>query len=302
MDNPRVAVSIPSFGTVKLIKRAVESVLAQTHKNLSVFVVNDGDLEAPWDALSSITDRRLVRVDLSENRGPYFCTALVHLAADADFILIQDSDDWSDPTRVAELLQLAEQSGKGACTSAQYVHGAKDTDCPELRDFSDRLEAPVDDRFVDRGRHHGLFRSSLIEDVGGYYGGFRVGYDGFLMNAFFLLNEIAYTVKPLYHRQKRPDSITMNSQTGFGTAYRTAIGAELRSMYLRMARVRSLARYEFVEAISALASERVNAVDQAALYEVSGSIRQELTSGGTRSRSGILRFQVPPDSGFSLDA
>lgn len=83
MDEPLITVSMPFYGTHKYVRQAVDSVLAQTYKNLKLVVVNDGDPEPPWKLLEDIDDPRLVRFDSGINRGPYFCHEIVRRCSDS---------------------------------------------------------------------------------------------------------------------------------------------------------------------------------------------------------------------------
>ncbi|MBZ5626936.1 MAG: glycosyltransferase [Acidobacteriia bacterium] len=44
----RVVACIPHFKCKAHIRRAVESLLRQTHRNLTIVVANDGDADPPW--------------------------------------------------------------------------------------------------------------------------------------------------------------------------------------------------------------------------------------------------------------
>src|SRR5580704_14955907 len=99
-----VTVSIPFFRTRRYVCRAVESLLAQTHRELCVVVVNDGDADPPWAELAHIHDPRLVRFSWTHNRGCYFVHEVVLRASRTPYFLVQDSDDWSLPERVSTLL------------------------------------------------------------------------------------------------------------------------------------------------------------------------------------------------------
>lgn len=235
---PSVTACIPYFGGKRYIRRAVESLLVQTHRDLHVIVVNDGDRDAPWDQLASIRDPRLIRFDLRRNHGgPFFANAVVVDAVASPWFLVQEQDDWSAPDRVRRLLHLVTTSGADVALSAQYFH----------QQHSDGISKPVGIRwsyigravcpacrkgrscqhcFVDigltakyryRAPHAGLFRLSLLRQIGGYYAGLRLHYDSLLMNLLLMTGTITHTPAPLYHRLLRPDSITHAKSTGFGS-------------------------------------------------------------------------------------
>src|SRR5712692_1784143 len=99
-NKTHVTVSIPYFQCKQYICKAVESILGQSHTNLTLVVVNDGDDDPPWDQLTYIDDPRLVRFDMRSNHGRYFADTVVLNATTDNYLVIQDADDWSEPDRI----------------------------------------------------------------------------------------------------------------------------------------------------------------------------------------------------------
>ncbi|MBV8629696.1 MAG: glycosyltransferase family 2 protein [Silvibacterium sp.] len=239
----RVLACIPYFHCRRYIRRAVLSMLNQTHRDMTVVVINDGDPQPPWDLLADIADSRLVRFTIAANYGPYFANAIALNATSAPYFLMQDADDWSVPTRASELLDRLEAEGSDLAVSAQpqYVetaHGqrifdvrwagiAKNGSSPHR--FTVNLT--LGPEFAYRAPHAGLFRSDSIRRVGGYYGGFRIGYDTILTNHILMTGRISHVANPLYFRLARPDSLTHSPLTGSRSAIWSATTAAIESMY-----------------------------------------------------------------------
>jgi glycosyltransferase involved in cell wall biosynthesis len=239
--------------------RAVNSLLAQTYREFSVVVVNDGDRDSPWDQLASIRDPRLIRFDLMRNHGgPFFAYAVVVEATACEWFLVQEQDDWSEPDRLKRLMDLAFATGADVAVSAQYFHqqssgggfscvGRKWCNvgrvvCPICggarncqRCFIDVALTP---KFRHRAPHNALFKSAILKKMGGYYAGFRLHYDSLLMNYVLMLGRIAHTRVPLYHRLLRPDSLTQGPR-GFGSRISTEERRCMAELYRE-----SFARYQ----------------------------------------------------------
>ncbi|MET9532176.1 glycosyltransferase family 2 protein [Streptomyces sp. NPDC006649] len=235
---PRVLVPIPYFGCLDYLRRAVDSVLAQTHTNVRVVVVNDCDSPAPWSLLSDLDDPRLWRVEYPDNRGAYFAVSSVLFADDADYLLIQDADDWSEPERVRSLLAALRRTGKGLAVSAQMVHYAEGRHYSDgsargshVEDASARLEQPATEDYYMPCNHHGLYRTDYLRRLGGYYGGFKFSYDGLIIALSHALGEITYVPEVLYNRLRRPGSLTTQRETANGSARRNAIDETLADLY-----------------------------------------------------------------------
>ena len=227
-DAPQVVVSIPTYENGDTLRRAVESILQQTHHNLLVVVTNDGHSDA-WEPIADITDPRLVRFDLPHNRGRYFADAVVLEATDAPYFLIQDADDWSEPHRVTELLAEIERSDAVGAVSATYFH-TPDNGPPQIR-IHDAFQRKLNSEYAHRIDHHGLFRTDALRNLGGYFGGFRIGYDTFLCNLLLMTGQVAYSERPLYHYVVRDDSLSHAADTGMRSRDRKEVRAQLQDMY-----------------------------------------------------------------------
>lgn len=229
----RVIVSIPFYRCQRFIRRAVDSILGQTHRNLVLVVANDGDPQPPWPLLRDIRDPRLIRFDLQANHGRYFTDAVVLGATDAPYFVVQDADDWSAPGRIAALLGRLRADHADAASSSFYDVGQSNGAASQRRrDIRpERRALPLGEQFRHRMWHCGLFRVAALRSIGGYYAGFRIGYDSLLMNLLLMTWRVTYIDEPLYHRTIRPDSLVHSRATGFRSAQRRETARELRLLY-----------------------------------------------------------------------
>ncbi len=245
-----VTASVPYFNARGYIRRAVESLLAQTHRNITVVVVCDGDPSPPWPELAHIRDPCLVRYCLGANYGPYFAHQVVLGASTTPYFLVQDADDWSVPHRVATLLDALIADGSDLAFSAwqQYQSNGNGILHPDSirwrrRQPSDPAYAPpgqrelflfdpvLGDRFVNRAAHHGLFRREALERIGGYYSGFRMNYDTLLTNFLLMTGRVSFVEEPLYQYVIRPDSLSHSAATGVRSPIRIMTKQQLAAMY-----------------------------------------------------------------------
>lgn len=86
-----VSVIIPTFNRAALCKRAVESVLAQTYRNLEVIVVDDGSIDDTREVLSGLDERLLYL--RQQNAGVSAARNLGIESAQGEFLAFLDSDD-----------------------------------------------------------------------------------------------------------------------------------------------------------------------------------------------------------------
>jgi len=91
---------MPCYNAAPYVRAAVESVLAQTWKDLELIVVDDGSTDGSKETFVDITDPRL-RIVHQENRGQCAACNRGFLEASGDLIKFFDADDLMDE----ELLQ-----------------------------------------------------------------------------------------------------------------------------------------------------------------------------------------------------
>lgn len=232
MSSEYVTVSIPQFGCEQYIERAVTSILTQTHKNLTVVVVNDGDKDFRWKELSHIDDSRLIRFDLSSNQGRYFADQVVLEATTDKYLLIQDADDFSEPERVEKLLDQIKKDSSNGAVSITRMYATSDYPVPvSYKDWFPERNEPPGEKFINRLGHYGLFEIRSLKDIGGYFGGFRISYDRLVMNLMLMTGKISFVKEPLYNYCRRHGSLTLDSTTDMHSNARQEALSKLQEIY-----------------------------------------------------------------------
>lgn len=104
----RFSVIMPLYNKAPYVRKAAESVVAQTCKDWELVVVDDGSVDSGGEIVKSINDSRirLVRQDnagvsAARNRGVALTTS--------PYICFLDADDWWEPTFLEEMAQLIER-------------------------------------------------------------------------------------------------------------------------------------------------------------------------------------------------
>lgn len=107
-DKDRVTVIIPTYNRAGSIRRAVDGVLAQTHRDIEVIVVDDCSTDRTLEILDGIADPRLRIVRHQTNCGAGAARHTGVLAAKTDLIAFQDSDDaWLPDKLEVQVRELA---------------------------------------------------------------------------------------------------------------------------------------------------------------------------------------------------
>lgn len=119
----KVTVVLPTFDRAGLLERAVDSVLAQTHANWELVVVDDGSTDATPEVMQSYCESdpriRYERIERS-GVGPARNRAL-DLAA-GDWIAFLDSDNTWDPEFLATMIGGLARAGARIGYSAIEIH------------------------------------------------------------------------------------------------------------------------------------------------------------------------------------
>lgn len=105
---PLVSVIVPTYNTEKFLDQCLESIRAQTHRNLEVLCINDGSTDGSLDIMKrhAAQDAR-VRVIDKENGGyGAGCNRGIDEAT-GEWLAIVEPDDWIDPTMFEEMLAFA---------------------------------------------------------------------------------------------------------------------------------------------------------------------------------------------------
>ncbi len=126
---PKVSVVITCYNYGRYVQLAIESVLAQTHSNIELIVVDDGST----DDTASILDRyadRVVRIR-QDNRGHVAAVNRGYAAATGELILFLDADDALLPEAIAEAVAAWDPS----CTKVQFELDVVDAEGRYLRRF-----------------------------------------------------------------------------------------------------------------------------------------------------------------------
>ena len=106
-NQPLVSIIIPYYNSEKYLTRCVDSILAQTYRNLEVILVNDASEDASFSIAEDLAkeDPRVKNINV-----PHGGVSLARNAglgkATGDFVMFADSDDWMAPRIVGRMVNL----------------------------------------------------------------------------------------------------------------------------------------------------------------------------------------------------
>jgi teichuronic acid biosynthesis glycosyltransferase TuaG len=107
-----ISVVLPYFNRGDTLSIAVESVLAQTHPHLVLYLVDDGSTDSSPSIARSYTDGRIVHVRLDSNRGAAEARNAGLREAQTDLVAFMDSDDAWHPNKLESQLAYFRKQGQ----------------------------------------------------------------------------------------------------------------------------------------------------------------------------------------------
>lgn len=175
----RVSVVMPVYNAEATLAKAIESVLAQTHREVELLVVDDGSADGSWPIVEAFArrDPRVRPIGPRRNGGVASARNAALDAATGTHVAFLDSDDWWHPEKLeAQLDTLRKAGAKVAYAAYRRV----DEDGRELS----LVEPP------DSLRYDELLKSNYIGHLTGLYhrdiGEFRFSRIGHEDYAFWL--------------------------------------------------------------------------------------------------------------------
>lgn len=102
--NALVSVVVPTHNRPQLLRRAIDSLVTQTHENLDIIVVDDGSRCDVGGILKSFNDLRITFIRNETPRGACRARNIGIDAAKGQFITFLDDDDEFLPHRIERLL------------------------------------------------------------------------------------------------------------------------------------------------------------------------------------------------------
>ena len=117
---PRVSVIIPAYNAAGHVRRAVDSVLAQSFQDFELLVVDDGSTDATRAVLAEYGDR--LRLLAKANGGPAAARNLGLSHASGDYVAFLDADDHWKADKLQRQVDLLDTRPEiGFCSTATEV-------------------------------------------------------------------------------------------------------------------------------------------------------------------------------------
>ena len=173
MSLPLVSVVIPAFNAERHFPQAIESVLAQTYRNIEVIIVGDGSTdETPQLARAYARRDSRIRVFRQDNAGVGAARNRGMAEARGEFIAPLDADDFWNPEKLekqtAVLVARGERWGFAYCWSNSVDREGTVTEPIVHWPVEGEIFEALIYRNIIGNASVPLFRASALREVGGY--------------------------------------------------------------------------------------------------------------------------------------
>jgi glycosyltransferase involved in cell wall biosynthesis len=110
-NSPKISVVMSVFNGSKYINDSIDSILNQTFKDFEFIIIDDGSTDDSLEKIKSYNDSRIVVIS-RENKGLVYSLNQGISIAKGKYIVRQDADDISSPTRFEEQFHILTNNPK----------------------------------------------------------------------------------------------------------------------------------------------------------------------------------------------
>ena len=161
---------MPAYNAERYIGQSIQSVLAQTHEDFELIVVDDGSTDSTRDVVLQYDDPRLRLLDNPRNLGIVEARNRAMAAARGRYVACIDADDVCTPTRFArqvavlgdrrDLVMVSTEMSVLSRGSIRFTRGRPEADLKALR-WTLHLSNPI-------GHPATMFRAETVQRLGEY--------------------------------------------------------------------------------------------------------------------------------------
>lgn len=121
MNTPLVSIIITTHNRPVLLKRAIESALAQTYPNKEIIVVDDNSDDETQLVCRNYSEIRYINITSQESKGGNYARNIGIKASQGYYVELLDDDDYWLPEKTLSQVTLLENNDQcGICYTNAY--------------------------------------------------------------------------------------------------------------------------------------------------------------------------------------
>ena len=218
----KITVIVPVYNVENYLRKCLDSIIAQTYKNIEIIVVNDGSTDASGQICQEYTqiDNRIVYIE-KENGGLSEARNVGLDKMTGSYVTFIDSDDWAELDYVEILykkiieyqadISVGNYYSYNEDEETYYFHIYGDSYYEKVYDnisiFENLYESQEMKSFALISAWGKLYKAKLFDYLRFEKG--KLGEDGYFNQKMYLsVNKVVYLNKGLYAYRQRSGSIT----------------------------------------------------------------------------------------------
>jgi glycosyltransferase involved in cell wall biosynthesis len=210
---PKVSVIIPTYNCGHYLEQAIESAMDQTYRDLEIIVLDDGSTDNTSEVVQKYGTK--IRYIRQTNAGLPAARNRAIEASSGEFIALLDSDDWWEPSKLAEQVPLLEQDPEVALvyTDLRVIYDDGEILPSFLASRPLATSGYVFDLLLKSGfilPSTVLLRRTCLEEVGMFDESMRSHEDIELWLRICQRWKVALVDEPLTHRRQGATNMTSN--------------------------------------------------------------------------------------------
>ena len=207
----KVTVYITAYNYGKYIEKAIESVLGQKYDDWELIIINDGSTDNTKDILACYEGLEQIRIFHQVNRGLIVSNNIALRAANGNYIMRLDADDYLDENTLLVLSNILDKNEDIGLVYPDYYIVDEDG---EILELARRKKIGEEVDLLDLPAHGActMIRKECLLAIGGYDEKFKCQ-DGYDLWVKFLKQFKPYNVNvPLFYYRQHSGSLTRDNE------------------------------------------------------------------------------------------
>ena len=216
LEKPRFSVIMPLYNKAPYVKKALESVVAQTYKEWELIIIDDGSTDGSADVVRDfirafqISNFR-IQILLQENAGVAAARNNGVKASHGQFLCLLDADDWWELTFLEEVKKLIHEYPEAGIYATNYVYykpGKTHVALNLPHGYINYPDAYLHSKQMPIWTGATCMPLKVFDEMGGFPVGIKLGEDFLLWAKTALHYKVAFCENPLaYYNNDVPASL-----------------------------------------------------------------------------------------------
>ncbi len=210
----RFSVIIPLYNKAPYVRKALESVCAQTYRDYELIVINDGSTDNSAivaDEYLKATDGIDYQIISQKNAGVSAARNNGFSVSSAEYIAFLDADDWWEPTYLERMAQLIEDYPEAGLYASNYIYykpGKTHVALNIPTGYINYPKAYYESNAMPVWTGAAMIPRNVYDEMGGFPLGIKLGEDFLLWAKIALRYPVAFLNEPMaYYNNDVPATL-----------------------------------------------------------------------------------------------